>query len=78
MANMTAGHRYRARIIDSDGAPVRMKNVDADGAFIFDGLKYGDYILEINDGDGRPVHRRRITIDRAFYTIDSPIDIKKS
>lgn len=78
LANMTAGHRYRARIIDSDGAPVRVKNVDADGAFIFDGLKYGDYIIEITDGDGRPVHSRYITIDRAFYTIDSPIDIKKS
>ena len=76
LVNMAPNQRYRVFVRRTDGGVARVKNVDADGAFIFDGLKYGDYVIEITDGAGRSVHRRGIYVDQAFQTIDVPFDVK--
>ena len=76
LVNMAPNQRYRVFVRRTDGGVARVKNVDADGAFIFDGLKYGDYVIEITDGAGRSVHRRGISVDQAFQTSDVPFDVK--
>ncbi|MDE6571377.1 MAG: carboxypeptidase-like regulatory domain-containing protein [Alphaproteobacteria bacterium] len=77
LTNIAPGGRYRVWVRHDDGRVARVKNADADGAFIFDGLPYGEYVIEITDGGGQLLQRRAITIDRAFDTIGVAFDVQK-
>lgn len=71
------GESYRVYVRRPDGETVAVKKADADGAFIFDGLKYGNYVIDVIDGRGNQVARREIAIDQSFLTLRTPIDIRK-
>ncbi len=69
------GVRYMVRMRRPDGTPHSVKTADADGAFMFDGIPYGEYSVEITDGDGRILCRTSVTINQSFQTIHTPINI---
>ncbi|MDR0449419.1 MAG: hypothetical protein LBG89_03095 [Rickettsiales bacterium] len=70
------GVRYKIYVKDELGASAAVKIADEDGAFLFDGLKYGDYRLEIFVGQDRLVATQNIKIDRSFRSIETPIDVR--
>lgn len=76
LSNHLPGTRYMAYVRRNDGTAAAVKTVDADGAFIFDGLPYGDYVIEITDADSRIVCRHPVKINQSFYTIQTPLDVR--
>lgn len=70
------GRKYTIYIKDFDGTIVAVKRTDSDGAFIFDGIKYGTYLLEAINSSGQTVAQRQVTIDRSFQTMRTPLDAK--
>lgn len=76
LINMAPGQRYRVYIHDINGNTVAVKSADSDGAFIFDGLRYGEYIIEIKNTDGTVVYSGTINIDQSFRTIHTPFNVK--
>lgn len=68
-------NRYTVRLVDNNGATVATTHTDASGGFIIDGVKYGDYMLQVIDSKNTMVGQMEITIDHSFYPIKTPIPI---
>ncbi|MCL2629368.1 MAG: hypothetical protein FWD33_01600 [Alphaproteobacteria bacterium] len=75
LGGIERGKRYKIYVIAAAGEIVAMKTADEDGAFLFDGIKYGDYRLEILNGDNNLLHVVNITIDRNFYSMEKVIEV---
>ncbi len=52
LENMSADQKYVVYIKNSAGEIIATKTADKDGAFIFDGIKHGDYTLEVFNKSG--------------------------
>lgn len=55
------------------GELVAARRVDADGGFIFDGIKYGTYTLCVVNSNGTVVAQKDLNIDRMFQTIKTSV-----
>jgi hypothetical protein len=75
LSGMKNGTVYRISIKDLHGNTVASRTADRDGSFIFDGIKYGDYRLEITNGGDNIVNKLDITINRNFQSITSPLAV---
>jgi len=73
LAGMRDGETYRIKIMDGNGTIVAARTADADGAFIFDGIKYGEYALMVVNGAGNLHNVEHITIDRSFLSMKTPL-----
>lgn len=67
--------RYIVRVRRQDGSLHSVKTADCDGAFIFDGLPYGNYKIEIINDAGQIICGMKIQINQSFQTIHTPINI---
>ncbi len=75
LAGMAATARHMVRMRRMDGTLHAVKTADLDGAFIFDGLPYDEYVMEITDGSGRVICKSRVRIKESFRTIRVPINV---
>lgn len=75
LAGMVATARHMVRMRRMDGTLHAVKTADLDGAFIFDGLPYDEYVMEITDGSGRVICKSRVRIKESFRTIRVPINV---
>lgn len=67
--------RYIVRLVDATGTVVGHARTDSDGGFIIDGVKYGDYTLQVVDINNRIVAETDMLIDTGFKRIHMPIKI---
>lgn len=75
LSGMAPGQRYRVYVKDRLDEVIAMKIADTDGAFLFDGIKYGDYRLEVFDGENRLLNIVNITIDKNFHVMKNVLDV---
>lgn len=76
LENMKPEEKYLVYIKDTQGEIIAVKTADADGAFIFDGIKHGDYIIEVKDENDKVVGEMPITIEKSFHSIKETIKLK--
>lgn len=69
------GAPYTVQLIAADGRVVAHARTDATGGFIIDGVKYGEYILQVIDADNKIVGQMDMLINSNFYQIKTPIPI---
>lgn len=74
-ARCTCGETVTDRMRWPDGTVLSAKTADADGAFIFDAVPYGEYRLEILGVAGRVLCAAPVSINHPFHTMDAPISI---
>lgn len=75
LATTDRDSRHIVRMRRPDGTVLSAKTADADGAFIFDAVPYGEYRLEILDATGRVLCAAPVSINHPFHTMDTPINI---
>lgn len=75
---MVSGQTYYLSLVNSAGRSVASKVLDADGAFIFDGLAYGDYVLTVSDADGVSVQTINVVIDENFRSMTDVIELENA
>lgn len=75
LENMSADQKYVVYIKNSAGEIIATKTADKDGAFIFDGIKHGDYTLEVFNKSGTLVGTKPITINKNFHSMEETIKL---
>lgn len=75
IAKMQKNETYQIYIKEKNGDVVTVKAPDWDGAFLFDGIKYGDYILEVRNSKNQVVNKMELIIDDSFKSIKTSIDV---
>ncbi len=68
-ADCAPGARYTVYMRDLNGDIVATRRPDASGGFIFDGIKYGVYRIEVADSFGRVVGSNEISVNRDFQRV---------
>jgi hypothetical protein len=78
ITGLRRGGAYRAALLPSDNhdGAMPLQQLDSDGAFIFDDVPYGNYILMVKDQDGRTISRTGILINNRFKSME-PIEIEE-
>ncbi len=75
LENMVEGQKYTIYIKNTEGETVATKVADKDGAFIFDGIKHGKYIIEVFNEEDELVGKANIDISKNFHSMEETIKL---
>lgn len=75
LTDMNTGEGYNVYIKNQSDETIAVKSVDSDGSFIFDGIKFGRYNLEVRNNKDQLLNKMDIVIGTSFYSITTPISV---